>query len=165
MFKRKLVLAYVFLVGLPLLGLLGILRAGQHLSPPISVGGVWNLEADFSPLASAPCRQLLASVNQPFLSIAQSGTNLVFSLNTPQRTALPGTIQGTTLTMGSERARATEGANGNCGDPQTIYLKAVINRQGEERLLTGILGINGCEECVPVSFRAVRQVSSGRGGR
>jgi hypothetical protein len=42
MSKRKLIVAYVLLVGVPLLGLLGIVRAGQHLTPPISVGGTWR---------------------------------------------------------------------------------------------------------------------------
>lgn len=165
MFSQKLVLEYVFLVGLPLVGLLGILRAGQHLTPPISVAGAWNVDADLSALASAGYGQLLTGARQPFLTISQSGTSLVFSLNNPQRTTLSGTIHDTTLTIGPEHSEGFEGTGGHCGDPRAIYLKAVVYKQGGQRVLTGILGIRSCEKCVPVSFRAVRQVLSGRGGR
>ncbi len=164
MFKRKLVFAYGCLVVVPLLGVLGILRLGQHLTPPVSVGGNWNLDADFSALALEPCRELLSSVSQPFLSISQSGINLVFSLNNPQKTTLSGTIRDTALTMGAERSGNPESATGNCRDPQAIYLKATVNKQGEQRVLTGTLGIAGCRHCAPLSFRAVRQVSSRGGG-
>jgi hypothetical protein len=162
MSKRKLIVVYICLVGTPLLGLLGILRAGQHLTPPASVGGAWYLEADSGALASGPCRDLLASVSQPFLSIYQSGTELVFSLNNPQKTTLPGTIQGAELTMSREDAPVSE-ATGACTDPQSIQLHATVANQGGQRVLMGTLAIQGCAACQPIQFRAVRQ--SAKGGR
>lgn len=155
MSKRKLIVAYICLVGTPLLGLLGILRAGQHLTPPVSVGGAWYLEADSGALASGPCRDLLASVSQPFLSIFQSGTNLVFSLNNPQKTTLPGTIQGAEVTMSREDAPVA-GETGACADPQAIQLKAAVGNQDGQRVLTGTLAVQGCAACQPIQFRAVR---------
>lgn len=162
MSKRKLIVAYICLVGTPLLGLLGILRAGQHLTPTISVGGAWDLEADSGALASGPCRDLLTSVSHsPFLSLQQSGTNLVFSLNNPQKTTLPGTIQGAEMTMRREDAPVSE-ATGACTDPQSIQLHATVANQGGQRVLTGTLAVQGCA-CQPIQFRAVR--SSAKGGR
>lgn len=164
MSKRKLVLAYICLVGLPLLALAGVIRAGQHLIAPISVGGAWNLETDFGSLGSGPCRTLLAEISQPFFSVSQSGANLVLTLNNPQKTALPGELQGRALTIGNRRVQTSENASGGCGNPGTISLAATVAQQGRQRVMTGTLGINGCASCPPVAFRATRQSSSGRGG-
>ena len=163
MSKRKLLVAYVCLVGGPLLGLLGILRAGEHLTAPVSVGGDWYLEANTGVLPSASCRDLLARVNQPFLNVSQSGTNLVFIINNPEKTTQPGLIRGATLTMRREGVRASDATN-ECKDPQAIYLDATVDTHGGQRVLTGALRIDGCASCPPISFRAVRQVSQGRGG-
>lgn len=161
MSKRKLIVAYICLVGTPLLGLLGILRAGQHLTPPVSVGGAWYLEANFGALASGSCRDLLTSVNQPFLSILQSGTNLVLSLNNPQKTTLPGTIRGAEITMSREDVPVSKETEA-CTDPQAMQLNATVGNQGGQRVLTGSLAVQGCTACQPIHFRAVRQ--SGKGG-
>lgn len=160
MSKRKLIVAYICLVGMPLLGLLGILRAGQRLTPPVSVGGAWYLEANFEALSSGSCRDLLTSVNQPFLSILQSGANLALSLNNPQKTTLPGSIRGAVITVSQQDAPVSE-ETGECTNPQSIQLNATVDNQGGKRILTGTLAIQGCAACQPIHFRAVRQ--SGKG--
>ncbi|HEV2175793.1 MAG TPA: hypothetical protein VGW33_01095 [Terriglobia bacterium] len=157
--RRKLVAVYLGLVGVPLLGLLGVLRVGRRLAAPISVGGSWNLQADFRTLTEAPCRELLSSINQPFLSISQSGANLVFTLNNSQKTTVVGTLNRTTLAMGG--AEPLSSPSRTCADPQAIYLAATVSTQGKNRVLTGTLGISGCASCAPVSFHAVRQASGG----
>jgi hypothetical protein len=162
MSKSKLIVAYICLVGTPLLGLLGILRAGQHLTAPVSVGGAWSLEANYGALGSGSCTDLLATVSQPFLSIYQSGSNLVFTLNNPQKTTLPGTIQGAELTMSREGA-AVSTATAACTDPQSIQLSGTVGNQGGQRVLRGTLAVQGCAACQPILFGAVRQ--SGKGGR
>ena len=40
----KPILLYLILVGLPVLGIFGLLRAGQKLSAPISLFGTWNAQ-------------------------------------------------------------------------------------------------------------------------
>ena len=50
MFDRKLVIAYACLVVVPLLGVPGILRLGQHLTPPLSRGTAANLNSNSSAL-------------------------------------------------------------------------------------------------------------------
>ena len=44
--NRNFVMAYIVLVGLPLLGLVGVLRNGRALSAPVSVEGRWTFQAD-----------------------------------------------------------------------------------------------------------------------
>ena len=165
MSKRKLVLAYVCLVGLPLLCLVGIIRAGQHLSPPISVGGTWNLEADFSPWQGGPCQEVVGSVNQPFFSVSQSGADLIIALNNAQRTALAGELHGSALTVNGTNSQAVPDNSGSCRSPEAFNLTATVAGQAEKRVLTGTLEIAGCSSCPPVAFRATRQSSSEKGGR
>ncbi len=74
--NRNFVLAYVFLVALPLLGFVGILKSGRGLSAPFSVDGIWKIESSL-PYAS-PCSEFLFFVFKlSALSISQSGKSLV----------------------------------------------------------------------------------------
>lgn len=163
MSRKKLVAAYVLLVGVPLLGLLGILRAGQRLAAPFSVGGTWNLEDDLTPLAGSACKGTFANVSQPFFAISQSGSQLTFTLNNTEQTVLPGTIRQNTVTMGSESAAGD--ASSDCTHPQAIRFQAALSQQGPQRLLTGTLSIAGCPDCPALPFRAVRRNSPVKGGQ
>ena len=161
MSRKKLFVAYILLVGVPLLGLLGILRAGEHLAAPISVGGTWNLEGDRAPLAGSRCKSALANISQPFFAISQSGSHLTFTLNNPEQTALPGTIRLNTVTVGSDSALAD--ASGDCAHPQAIHLQAALYKQRSQRVLLGTLSLAGCADCPSLPFRAVRQSSVVKG--
>jgi hypothetical protein len=155
MSRKKLIAAYVLLVGAPLLGLLGILRSGQRLAAPVSVGGAWNVESDLTSLAGSGCKGAFANINQPFFVISQSGSLLTFTLNNPEQTTLPGTIRQDTVTMGSESS--AEDPSRDCAHPQAIHFQAALSRQGLQRSLTGTLSIAGCPACPALPFRAVRQ--------
>ena len=155
MSRTKLIGAYLLLVGAPLLGLLGILRAGQRLAAPVSVGGTWNLQSDLTPLANSGCKATFANVSQPFFSISQSGSRLTFTLNNTEQTTLSGTISENTVIMGSESSALD--ANRDCAHPQAIRFQAALNQQGPQRTLTGTLNITGCPNCPALPLRAVRQ--------
>jgi hypothetical protein len=161
MFTRRLVVSYVLLVGLPLVLLLTILRAGSHLKAPLSVGGAWTVTADLTPIADTRCKELLEIIKQPFINVSQSGTKLIFNLNNRAGTTIPGAIQDATLTMAEDSALSS---TGGCTDPRAIYLKAKVENQGHERIMAGILGFRGCGACAPVSFHAVRKVRTANGG-
>jgi len=160
MSTSKLLIIYFFLVGIPLVGLLAILRAGERLTPPLSVGGSWKLEADFSSLANKACRELLSNVGQPFLSISQSGQSVVLTLNNAQRTTLPGNLLNASLTAAASPATDPASSSTECVDPQAIRLHAEIAKEADERILIGTLSIAGCPGCLPIPFRAQRQTSS-----
>jgi len=151
--RAQLIAAYLLLVGAPLLGLLGILRSGQRLAAPASVGGAWNLEGQFSTLTDAACRELISDIGRPFFTISQSGSRLTFTLNNPQQTTLPGTIRQSTVTMGESFAN---GSSLGCAHPQAIHFQAGLSEQGIQRALAGTLTMAGCAQCAPVPFRAVR---------
>jgi hypothetical protein len=162
---NKLALTYVLLVGVPLLALFGILRAGRLLTAPISMGGVWVLNANFNTLGSAPCVSLLNGINQPFFTISQSGPSLLFAFDDPARTIVAGAIRGATVSMGMGSSGFPASAEGDCRDTRAVYLQGQTSKQGDQRILTGILGIHGCAGCLPIPFRAVRQAPQAGGDR
>jgi hypothetical protein len=154
MVNPRLIVAYILLVGLPLGALTTILRAGRQLTAPISMGGAWHLNADFHPMASTACGDFLAGIGQPFFKISQSGEALVFVFNDSEKPEIAGRIHATSVTMGSG---ALEDGTPPCTDAHALYLKAGIRKQGEERFLTGLLGINNCAKCPSIPFTAIRE--------
>ena len=165
MSKPKLLLVYLCLVGIPLLGLLAILRAGEHLTPPASLGGSWKLEADFTSLANQACRDLFFGIKQPFLIISQSGPSVALTLNNRQRTTLAGSLKNDSLFVGATPDSEAGPGSAECLDPQAIRLRADIAKDAGQRILIGTLSIAGCQRCPPVPFRAQRLGSSGIEGR
>jgi len=118
----------MLMVGIPVLGLLSILEAGRGVAAPLSIGGEWNLE--FDP-GAAQCPN---SLKQPALSISQSGTEALITVNDGRATTLQASIQGTTVSAGPLTAN-------------------ILGKLGH-RTLEGHMSLAGC---TPVAFHAVRQ--------
>jgi hypothetical protein len=127
---------YILLVGVPLVGLLGILEAGRSIAAPMSVGGDWVLDVD-----PAACPSGVARLRQPVLSIVQSGTDALVTLNDGRATQMPATIAGAALNASA--------------------LRATIAGKPNQRALTGTLQLDGCP---PLTFRATRQAPARKGG-
>jgi hypothetical protein len=164
--KRKLALAYIFLVGVPLLALAAILRAGTHLTAPIAMRGEWSVQADFSPWHGVPCEALLANTPQPLLSIDQAGRELTVTLNDPEKTVLTGTIDGFTLSTtpfaGRTESEPAPGPDPGCVGQRSLSLQAAVNQHGKHRALVGTFQLKGCASCRPIAFSAHRQLPAGR---
>jgi hypothetical protein len=154
--SRNFVVAYILLVGLPLLGLAGVLRTGRSLSAPISVGGVWKLQASAGNLSSQPCDKTLTSLSNNSLAISQSGKSLVLSFDDSAKTILSGALEGKILRASAVPARDPE-SNSGCRDDQRFTMTARVDPTTEPRSLTGRLSVDGCESCVSVEFHALRQ--------
>src|SRR5205807_8940501 len=128
---RNFVIAYVFLVVLPVLGLVAILKSGRGLSAPFSVDGAWKIESS-SP-STTPCGNLLSSVSQAPISISQSGRALVVTLSGGMKTTA-GMLDGKIIKAqfaGADKSRATECGNGS------LTLSATLDPQAEPRTLSG----------------------------
>lgn len=166
--SRNFVVAYVLLVALPLLGLAGVLKSGRSLVAPISVDGVWKIEAEAgrlssqSPSPSPSCDQTVSSLAAGSLAISQSGKGLVLTFSNGSKTVASGVLEGKSLTASFVPARDASRDN-RCGD-QLITLAAVIDPRIEPRSLNGVLSVNGCPSCAPLEFRAVRQPRAPSGG-
>jgi hypothetical protein len=126
----------MLLVGLPVLGLLGILETGRGIAAPPAISGEWNVQID-----SAHDCAIDAWVRQPAMSITQSGTQALITLNYGTGTVLPATIQGSSLSA--------------------TALTATVSGKPGERVLTGRIQLGAC---APLAFHAVRRRSPKRQG-
>lgn len=145
MFKNNLVLAYITLVGLPLLALFGVLEAGRSLTAPPAVAGEWAVEFDRAPVAMG----CLENLPEPVLTIAQSGSTLVITLNDSRKTEFAGALQNSLFS-----ATASAG-DSKCGHAP-IRLDVTVSGMLAQRTLHGHFAFDGCAACPPVVFRAVR---------
>ncbi len=166
MAKHKLVCAYVFLVGFPLLGLVCTLRAGATLTAPEGVGGNWTVEADLNSWRGLPCGKLLTDAQKPLLNISQAGRDLTVVINNPDKTVLTGTIVGAALTAtevhveeGGERAHRRVAS---CADSHPLGLRATVKEKGKHGSLTGTFSLDGCVACPTLAFSAIRQLGEGK---
>lgn len=164
--KRKLVTDYIIFVGVPLLALVGILRAGSHITAPVALRGNWNVQADFAPWRGVPCGALLLNSQPLLLAIDQSGSNLTLTLNDPARTALPATIAGYSLSTPSPAGRdGTAPAphpDAGCLVSQSLRIQAAVNQHEKQRSLAGTFSLEGCASCPPIAFSATRQMPTRR---
>jgi|SRR5579863_6581136 len=147
--NRNFVIAYVLLVGLPLLGLAGVLKAGYALTAPISVDGLWTLETDTAELCGH-------TLQHSVLTVSQSGKNLVVYFNHDPN----GTDRGTaTLAGASLQAMLPLPALGPnyCGRDASLEMKGVVDSKGEPKTMLGTISVKGCATCTAVSYRAVQQ--------
>jgi len=158
----RVVLLYLALVGLPVLGILGLLQVGQTLSAPISLAGTWNaqLSPDGESIAADP-----GLLPRPMvLTITQSGSNVILVFDDNQRTRLAGKIQGTTINAAALRpdgAAATLTADfGN----SARSFRANIDWGAEPRRLVGVLVVDRGRLHADVPIVAVRRDKGSKGG-
>jgi hypothetical protein len=157
--NRNFVITYILLVGLPLLGLAGVLRSGRELVAPISVDGVWKFGADSANLPAGRCGKSLASLQDSLVTISQSGKGLVLSLNNGSQATGSGVIEGTTLNATVPLPEASTNEPG-CGSNTVLTLTGTINPKAEARSMQGTISVNECTSCSSVKYQAVRQTRS-----
>lgn len=155
--NRNFVVAYILLVGLPLLGLAGILRNGRHLTAPISVDGTWKIEANGNAGSNPSCTAASTFLSSPFV-IGQSGRNLIVTFGKNKATA-NGTLDN--KSFNTSIPAGEEGSASQCGP---AILTAAVNPTVEPRSMNGQLSFPGCPSCAPLEFHAVRQSKSPSGG-
>jgi hypothetical protein len=164
--KRKLVTDYIIFVGIPLLALVGILRAGKHLTAPVALHGNWSVQADFGPWQGVPCGALLVNSQPLLLRIDQSGSALTLTLNDPAKTALPGTLDGlslsTTFSTGRGGTAPAPRPDAGCLGSQSLRIQATVIQHEKQRSLAGTFNLDGCASCPPIVFSATRQMPTGR---
>src|SRR5208337_142950 len=164
--KRKLVRDYSLFVGVPLLALVGILRAGKHLTAPVAVHGDWSVQADFGPWQGVPCGALLINSQPLQLRIDQSGSDLTLTLNDPAKTALPATLDGlslsTTFSTGQGGTAPGPRPEAGCLGSQSLRIQAAVKQHENQRSLEGTFRLDGRASCPPIAFAATRQMPTGR---
>jgi hypothetical protein len=153
--NRNFVLAYAFLVILPLVGLAGILKAGRNVTAPVSIDGLWTMRVDSAQIDSLPCGKALATLPDKTLAIAQAGKNFVLTFPNGPRLTASGTLDGSNLR--ADLMGAANSSDSSCAAGQQMLLLASVNRKVDSNLLTGTLSVPNCQSCAPVGFHAQRQ--------
>jgi hypothetical protein len=157
--NRKFFIAYVLLVGLPILGLVGILKSGRAMAAPISVDGTWALQADPASLASLPCGKSLTASD---LVISQSGGNFTLTLTDAPKSTASGALTGTILRASLLPASPDDI---DCGRRHELVLLATVDPKATPKCLTGTISLTDCPACKPIEFRAIRRPPIAQGVR
>jgi hypothetical protein len=147
----RIILHYLVLVGVPVLGVLGLLQVGERLTAPVSVGGTWSAEIDEQTVDDPACGGLSSWSEPVILTISQSGPNLLLTINNQEKISMAGQIKGMKI--------SARGAVHSSADVTTeIHLEATVDRQAEPDGLLGELTINNC--LTPAPLTATRQPKS-----
>lgn len=155
-------LTYVFLVGLPLMGLLGVLHAGRGLQAPPPVDGTWRTAPVGTGLGLAALLPRARGASPAQLEVHQSGTYLSLDIGSLH---LSGRLRGDSLVAHSAGPATPD--DGTCGHVQEMELRASLDRTAEPDRLTGVLSEPGHPACPPVRWTAVhlaQNTSAGKGG-
>jgi hypothetical protein len=141
---------YLVLVGVPLLGLLGILEAGERIAPPRSVGGEWEVAQMPAHEASSPCLELGAGDEAVSWSVAQSGTRAELIVRTRPLLRIAAEVRGDSL-IGTAPLPSVSAC------PASVVRIRVELRESEgTELVHGILSMDDCAACSPTLFVARR---------
>ena len=157
--NRNFIIAYALLVGLPILGLFGVLKSGRSLAAPISLDGTWTVQADTNSLATLPCGKSLAASDLG-MTISQSGGSFTLSLGNGTKSTTPGTLVGTSL----KASVVPPLSDGAACRGRELSLLATVDPKSNPRSLSGTISVNDCDACKPVAFRALRQPPATKGG-
>ncbi len=143
-------LTYVFLVGLPLAGLVGVLHAGRGLQAPPPVDGTWRTVAAASGPGAALTPLVPPSANPAQLEVQQSGTYLSLDIGPLH---LSGRLRGDSLVAHTHAPAAARRATG-CGHTE-MELHASVDVAAEPDLLTVVLSEPGRPACPQMRWTAV----------
>ena len=140
----KSALLYIVLVGLPVLGVLGVLRLGERIVPPTAIGGEWRVEGGGRTCVVPGGR----------FRIEQSGEFVHVVI--PGRTDVPGRLRGGVLNAaGGARDETSPG----CGQ-SAVRIRVRVGTGIADRI-EGTAGVPGCAGCPLAAFAAVRVSESG----
>ena len=141
-------LSYLALVGIPLLGLLGVLEIGERLSAPAAVHGAYALTL---PAPREPCLAAAFPRDNPRVVIAQSGPIVQVRLGGPAGLELRGrTDAGTLRASGPLPHRRPAGCAAD-----SVTFDGTVTRTPDARLLAGSLRLAPCDSCAPVPIAGV----------
>jgi hypothetical protein len=140
----KSTLLYLALVGIPILILIAIVRAGERITPPPYVGGEWLVERP-DPQAAPGCLPAPAPGRPLRLIVEQSGTVVELSFRSIPRANVSARMR--------EGLIRTEPMPGRPPCTHGHVLEA--RPEGMDRL-SGRWFVPGCDPCAVIPFAATR---------
>jgi len=145
--NRNFFLAYIVLVGVPLLGLAGVLRTGRNLTAPVSIDGNWRLQTTSQNLSGA-CLKSVFQLSGSEMTISQSGRGLVLGFNSGPKLSGSAVLNGTAV-----NGSISQADDNAC----SLDLLASVDSKSEARVLSGSMSVTGCPSCGSVTWQAVRE--------
>ena len=147
-------LSYILFIGLPLGGLLGVLRYGQRLGAPMAVHGAYAVQ----PMAPAgrACQTYLLRGSDSTMTVLQSGRQLTLRLGPASDVTLDGTLSGSDVSLTGVIQPGSTPRQSGCQVGDTIRLTGHVARGAEVKRLDALLSFSACTECTPVAFVAER---------
>ena len=146
--------SYVLFVGLPLAGLLGVLRIGQGIEAPLAVHGAWAVQPMAAP--GRVCTRYLLFGADSSLTIAQSGRELTATLGPSGEVALRGALDGDELALEGVIQPGAIPRYVACTVGDTVRLEAQVSSAAPLRELEADLWFSACADCGPTAFTVAR---------
>jgi len=146
------IILYLVLVGLPVLGILGLLQVGQTLSAPISLGGKWSAQLTPPDPRELVGEDWLLRHGPTTLNITQSGPNLLLSFEDDPKSTFVGNVRDVTINADLVR-QGTATSNGRVA----IYFHATVDLQTEPDRFVGVLILDDGSLRTEVPLTAARQ--------
>jgi hypothetical protein len=148
--KARSALTYVTLVGLPILGVFGVLKLGKELRSPISVAGAWRLELSREWSNGVDCGPVRLS-DALTINVSQAGSALSLSVEAGEVGGLTGELAGSRISA--------------AGKASAILIKAEIDTAAEPDRMSGFITLSGGREAERIGFVAIRGSLSARSDR
>ncbi|HEY7612621.1 MAG TPA: hypothetical protein VH764_06495 [Gemmatimonadales bacterium] len=146
--------SYLLFVGVPLAGLLGVIRVGQGIEAPLAVHGAWAVQP--MPAPGRVCTRYLLSGADSSLTISQSGRELTAVLGPADEVALRGALDGDELALEGAIQPGATPRTVACTVGDTVRLEARVSSAAPLRVLEASLWFSGCPECGPTEFTVAR---------
>jgi hypothetical protein len=146
--------SYLLFVGVPLTGLLGVLRLGQGLEAPLAVHGSWAVQP--MPAPGRVCTRYLLAAADSSLTISQSGRELTAALGPSREVALRGALEGDELALEGVIQPGATPRHVACTVGDTVRLEARVSSAAPVRELEADLWFSACAECGPTEFTVAR---------
>jgi len=153
--RYRIGLAYLLLVGLPVILMVGTLRVGRRIAAPFSIGGSWAVTLD--PVAQLDgCAGWRPDRRELIAEVSQSGTSVAITLNDSRKTVLNSTLSYRRIIGSSAPVRIA-----GCQDMRLV-IDANVASEVMGRSLAGRFLLADCPGCGSIPFRASRSRLAGK---
>jgi|SRR5882672_8663517 len=153
----KSILLYLLLVGVPLLGIVGLLQVGQSLAAPISLAGKWTAQLVPAQPQGLAGEDWLLGDGSTTLSITQSGPNFRLTFDDSPGTVFEGSIQDMTINASVLDRGGAATTNPSYVRTTAVAFRGRVDRQAHPDRLIGVLIFGDGPSRAEVSLTAVRQ--------
>ena len=145
---------YVPMVGIPLIGVLLVLRAGEGLSAPRAIHGTWRVRSMSVPAGAGHCLAGITSDSMHTLVVSQSGPDATVAVRSADASSWGSAAIG--IAGDAATGALAGGAAAGCAGGATLTLRLPARAVADT--LFGSLADPTCAGCAPLTFVATRRV-------